>query len=117
MFKIPEIFEKLKKNLSQDLLLPKYKDGKHPLSGYCYIVSEALYHILGGKIEGLTPMFIKHENINHWWIRGPKSEIWDFTANQFNKTIDYSKSVPKGFLTKTPCKRTQLLLQRSGFEV
>lgn len=82
------------------------------MGGHCYVVSEALFHLLGGKKAGLKPMFIKHEGISHWWILGPQGEIWDFTAKQFTSPVPYAKSVGKGFLTRNPSKRTQELLKR-----
>lgn len=109
--RIYQIKKHLLRQLSPDLLLPQYYSN-HPVGGYCYVVSEAFYHILGGKNSGCKPMHIRHQDVSHWWVQGPQGQIWDLTAHQFTRPVPYDKSKGKGFLTKNPCRRTQELLRR-----
>lgn len=34
--------------------------------GNCYVTSEALYHLPGGKASGWKPMTVRHEGAVHW---------------------------------------------------
>lgn len=111
--KITNIVSKIKKNLTNDLRKSKYKNNKNYLVGHCYVASEALYHILGGKPCGWKPMFIKHENQSHWFIKNIKTNIViDITEKQFKSKIFYDKAIGKGFLTKKPSKRAKELMKR-----
>lgn len=104
------LIKRIQKNLTPSLLHRKYSKSKHPLSGHCYVASEAFYHLAGGKAAGFKPMFVKHEGQPHWWIQGPNKEVIDITAKQFFTPISYCKSIGKGFLTKQPSKRAKKLL-------
>ena len=66
----------------------------------CYYVSEAVYHLAGGKKAGLTPMCVGEPKAkwSHWFLRGPHGEIIDLTAGQFNKLPNYAKATGRGFL-------------------
>lgn len=100
------------KNLSADLLHPQFKNSKSKVAGHCYVASEAYYHLLGGKDSGLKPMFLKVNNIPHWFLKDSNNKIIDLTAKQFNCQIPYENAVGKGFLTKNPSKRAQILIAR-----
>lgn len=97
--------------LTPALLRPGY-GGSHPLAGHCYVASEALYHLLGGKDAGWTPEFVRHQNVPHWYLRGPDGQVLDVTAAQFSTTPDYSKGRPKGFLTREPSKRARIVIEK-----
>lgn len=86
--------------------------------GNCYVTCEALYHLMGGKKAGWTPMFTYHEGQPHWFLQHRKDTIWgvsstivDPTARQFRTKPDYYKAVGKGFLTKKPSKRARVLMR------
>ena len=88
--------------------------------GNCYVASEALYHLLGGKAAGWTPMQMQvpadppQEGIydSHWFLRHSSGQIVDPTASQFlNTTLDYSAARGRGFLTLLPSKKAALLMQ------
>lgn len=50
----------------------------------CYSVSEAVYHLAGGKAAGLKAMRIKQSSGEcHWFLKGPHGELIDLTAGQF----------------------------------
>ena len=78
--------------------------------GNCYVASEALYHILGGKPAGWTPMQMRTEDDSHWFLKHESGLIIDPSALQFKKLPDYSKARGRGFLTKKPSKRTLVLM-------
>jgi len=79
--------------------------------GNCYVTSEALYHLLGGKDAGWKPMNMRHENDSHWFLKHEDGKILDLTVSQFKKTPDYSKAKGRGFLTKKPSKRAKQLME------
>ena len=79
-------------------------------TGKCYMASEALYHLLGGKEAGLTPMVIRHHGLTHWYLRDRDGNYIDLTADQFDDSVDYKSGRGCGFLTKQPSKRTKELM-------
>lgn len=81
------------------------------MRGNCYVTSEALYHLLGGKEAGWKPMTIKHENDVHWFLKHKSGLILDPTASQFDIPPNYLKAIGRGFLTKEPSKRALELMQ------
>ena len=104
--------ERVRETLSPDLLKPEYEDAGHPMAGHCYVASEALYHLLGGKASGLTPARIRHEGSMHWFLRLPGGFVLDPTADQFDTPVPYDDARGSGFLTRAPSRRTQRLLRR-----
>lgn len=88
----------------------------NPLAGQCYVVSEALYHMLGGKAAGWTPIRMKHEGTTHWALYHRESGVvLDATTSQFKvppDQHDYEKAIGCGFLTKKPSKRARALLRK-----
>lgn len=99
----------IKKHLTEDLRLPRYRNNPNRFAGHCYIASEALYYLHDRKLK---PMFVRHNGEPHWFLKDVKGTVIDITAAQFNDSVDYSKAVGKGFLTNIPSKRTQILLNR-----
>jgi hypothetical protein len=97
----------VKNHLSDDLLAPGHRPGAH-----CYVASEVIYHFLGGRSAGLTPMNIKHEGVQHWFLLCGKGMVIDVTADQFDTPVPYDQARGRGFLTKKPSKRAQILLER-----
>jgi len=110
-------------NLSDDLLDKTHREMRKgnpnlPCTfGHCYVVSEAAYHLLGGKESGWTPHHIKHIGRSHWYLKHETGQILDLTASQFHTPINYSEGRGKGFMTKEPSKRTKVLLSRIGVAV
>lgn len=83
--------------LNGELLKPEYRklwSIEKPTTGYCYILSEAIYHYCNGTFE---IYYIKVNNQTHWYLM-QQNNIIDFTANQFDCYIDYSKGKHIGFL-------------------
>jgi ribosomal protein L34 len=77
--------------------------------GQCYPASEAVYHLLGGKTSGYTPMRVGGE---HWWLRRPDGTVLDATAAQYTNGFDYSTGKAGGFLTRKPSKRGQAVIDK-----
>lgn len=99
--------------LSDDLLKAKYrsKPRRTVSAGHCYSASEALYHLLGGKAAGLTPMQIRHEGDSHWFLRTPDGPL-DATADQFATPVPYEQATGRGFLTREPSSPAAEILRR-----
>jgi hypothetical protein len=101
-----DIFVKIKKHLSDDLLHKNF-------SGHCYVASEAAYHLLGGISSDWKPMQMRHEGVSHWFLKNKKTgKVLDLTSEQFENAPNYSLAKGKGFLTKTPSKRAQKLIKK-----
>lgn len=85
--------------------------------GCCYVASEALYH-LWGKANGYTPMCLPYRvnremDGNHWFLEQRASGLQvDITSDQFNSDNHpyYIHAKPKGFMTKAPSKRAQIII-------
>lgn len=84
--------------------------------GNCYVASEALYHALGGKRAGWTPMRMRVPGDTHWFLRHASGVIVDPSRQQFRKPLDYSKARGAGFLTRRPSKRARILLDTLTFQ-
>ena len=78
--------------------------------GNCYVTSEALYHLLGGKRAGWKPMVMHHEMVTHWYIQHASGFRLDATAKQFATPPDYSLARGCGFLTKRPSAAARKLM-------
>jgi hypothetical protein len=113
-----DIFYLVLDNLSDDLLTKEWRLSKklHLVTsdtfGHCYVVSETLYHMLGGKEEGWTPQRVRVQGATHWFLRHKLGVILDLTASQFDIPVPYQQARGSGFLTKQPSKRTKKLMRR-----
>jgi hypothetical protein len=105
-------------NLSDDLLAPKWRKykklnpNKHETFGHCYVASEALYYMLGGKKEGWTPQYVEVQGVPHWFLKHKSGAKLDITAAQFQVPVPYDKARGMGFLTNKPSKRAVELMRR-----
>lgn len=85
--------------------------------GNCYVVSEAAYHILGGKRAGWKPMVMRTSTDTHWFLRHESGMVLDLSRRQFHGQLpDYSKARGSGFLTKRPSKRARILIERMTWQ-
>lgn len=105
--------------LSPDLLKAKYRHLQdiHFTGGHCYHAAEALWHLLGGKSSDWQPCVYREEDgITHWWLQNKVTgDIADPTKEQYNTDIlPYNRGKGKGcgFLTATPSKSAQTILNR-----
>jgi hypothetical protein len=89
------------------------RPGDHPLTGYCYVASEALYHLAGGAASGLrVHRCTLGDGKSHWWLVGSNKEILDLTAKQFNEAPPYAQGVQTFFLSRKPSRRAAKLIGR-----
>ena len=100
--------------LTSDLIKTKYKNkSKH--YGYCYIVSEAAYHLYA-KEKGFSPYVAKDcYGLTHWWLQNNKNEIIDIVAHAYyddGEEPPYKNGRKTAFLTKQPSKRCKIILER-----
>lgn len=97
---------------SPDLLKPEYREreDRHPLEGHCYVAAEAYFHAVGGYDSEYTVHRISHEGETHWFLRDGEGTVVDPTATQFETPVPYDESTKTGFLTRTPSKRAQQVL-------
>lgn len=86
------------------------------MRGNCYVTSEALYHLLGGKEAGWTPMRMRYEGDTHWFLKHESGMILDATAVQFDVLPDYNKARGSGFLTSNPSKRALKLMAEMVYQ-
>ena len=98
--------------LSDDLRAPTYRGAPGCTAGHCYVASEALYHLLGGKGGGWTPQFVTHEGGPHWFLKHSGGRVLDPTSDQFSTPVPYDQGRGKGFLTALPSKRAQQVIER-----
>lgn len=80
------------------------------MRGNCYVASEALYHLLGGKFAGWKPMQMRIAGGSHWFLKHRSGVILDPTRDQFSMLPDYHLARGRGFLTKQPSKRAVVLM-------
>ena len=112
------LIQRIQDALSPDLIDVHWQAQakENPLHGYCYVASEALYH-LWGKANGFTPaqlwVHVGHgRKYSHWFLRRG-DEVLDITAMQFGGTrIAYDKARGTGFLTKWPSKAAREIIRR-----
>lgn len=82
--------------------------------GNCYVTSESLFHLLGGKRSGWKPCVMRVDSDTHWFLKHDSGLILDPTAKQFGKArskLDYSMGRGCGFLTRRPSARAALLME------
>lgn len=83
------------------------------MRGNCYVTSEALYHLLGGKRAGWVPMRVPYEGDMHWFLFNIHTgQRLDATVRQFKTPPPYHLAVGCGFLTKKPSRRAVSLMKR-----
>lgn len=99
--------------------------------GNCYVVTEALYHILGGKESGWEPRVMRlPTGDTHWflakWVRvevfngcwREYLEVLDSSRLQFMGQLpDYYLGRRCGFMTRQPSKRARDLMYQMTWSV
>lgn len=100
--------------LTPELLPPEWQNHPHPMGGYCYVATEALYYLLGGSAAGLTVKRAPCAGGEHWWLEGPDDTLIDATADQFVDDLGYGDGVASAFLTSEPSPRALKVIVRAG---
>ena len=107
-----QIGSNVREHLTDDRRSAKFRGHECKTAGHCYVASEAVYHSLGGKAAGYTPMQIQHEGTSHWFLKHSSGKILDATSDQFATAVPYEKAKGRGFLTKEPSRRAKTLMSR-----
>lgn len=95
--------------LHPNLVKPRYRNSHRHLAGFCYIASEALFYLLDDPTWKPHVMHIGDDT--HWFLKNSESGwILDITHKQYESCPNHSLGNPHGFLTKTPSKRAQILI-------
>lgn len=100
-------------SLSPDLRRAPYTgDEDDECRGYCYVASEAIWHLLGGKSSRYQPHRIVHEGQPHWYLMSD-TDVIDVTACQFRSRVPYKDGKRRAFITGRPSRRARLLMARA----
>jgi hypothetical protein len=78
-----------------------------PTTGYCYVVSEYVYHYLAPF--GTKSYRLKTEDGSHWFLKYPNGKIIDLTADQSDKVFKYEDAVETPFRTSKISERGAIL--------
>lgn len=102
-----------------NLLKKNYKNNwnkDNPTYGYCYIVSEAIYHY-GNINDEYKPYCInfKGDIGTHWYLSNGKDVI-DFTSAQFPFLINYKTGIRKSFF-KGSVETRKGFISKRGYEM
>jgi hypothetical protein len=104
------------RHLTDDLRRSPWRGSADPLAGHCFVASEAIYYLLGGRAAGWKPLSMRHEGAPHWLLRHePSGRVVDATEWQFRTPPDVACAVGKGFMSSrpdTPSARARELMRR-----
>lgn len=87
----------------------------NPTYGYCYIVSEALFHYLNEDNIEVYCMNFGHPYGTHWFLK-VNNEVIDYTDEQFPFEVPHEKAKRKGFF-KGSVKTDKGFISRRGYEM
>lgn len=89
----------------------RYAEADNPYAGMSYVAAEAVYHAAGGIRSGLrSHMMHLGTRERHWYLVDADGKIYDPTAKQFPRKVDYSSGQPTGFATPHPSARAATLM-------
>lgn len=81
--------------------------------GNCYVSTEALWHILGGRASSWQVKRLKMPGDNHWFLKHRGTgEVLDPSVRQFKYLPNYQLAVNAAFMTREPSKRARALMQQ-----
>lgn len=120
-----EALEKLQKACvdSPELLKGEYANvdrTKIPLNGYCYPLSEALYHLFPKRYTPWRVGYSKQQGGgSHWFLRDNAGKIMetivkDGAATACNPKTYAMAQRQRRFLTAQPSKRCLALIEKAG---
>lgn len=94
-------------------LVRKVKHWFDDPKGWCYVASEAIYYLSGGKSAGIKPMQasieVDGQQVSHWWIQDEDGSVVDATAAQFDFPFPYEKGRGCGFQTNMKSNTLELI--------
>jgi hypothetical protein len=99
--------------LRNDDRKPQYRWNPNPMFGQCYVASETVYHLLGGKHcpAVLYSYQMRWEGESHWFLVLAYKVI-DPTFDQFEEKPKYEYSTRRAFMSPSPSKRTRAVMRR-----
>lgn len=102
----------------KDLKVPFKKtwSENNPTTGFCYVVSEFVYHYLAPTGSKVMRVFVSETKNNHYFIQWPDGTVIDFTVDQFKNLPPYAKAKGCAFQTPSPSKRTKELAELLGYD-
>jgi len=118
------LINKIKKNLTPDLLKGSYKNSNpQNYSGYCYVATEAFYWMMGGPQSEYYPCVLGHKDWpegldkgkTHWFLKNRKTgKVVDITKEQFDLPIPYNRGISNGMMNYPVggSKRCRILIDR-----
>ncbi len=109
-----DLIHAVQQALSDDLRRPQWQGHVNSLAGHCYVASEALLWLVGGKSQGWAPQTVRVAGVTHWYLRHTDGTILDPTRGQFEGPVPYENGRGRGFLTPNPSKRACVVLARVG---
>lgn len=113
-----DLIAKIQAVLTPDLLKHPYRaeNATNPMFGHCYVASEALLYLLEDRENYCACRGKDDRGIVHWWLVNKETDqIHDVTADQYwsqGLVPPYDRGKRSGFLTKSPSKRCQVVLER-----
>ena len=95
--------EVIRSQLTDDLLTKEWATRKaqtgKALAGFCYVASEAYFHLCGGNGSGLSVYRCSlPDGGTHWWLVATTGERIDITAEQFDSPPPYESGIRAAFL-------------------
>lgn len=112
--RIASLVQEEARNSRDSIIKSKYdtKDPKDRLDGLCYVASEAMYHLTGGK-NTWKPSQMEHEGVSHWFlVHKDTGTVFDLTESQFQTPVPHDEARGRGFCTGEPSKRARVLIER-----
>jgi 8-oxo-dGTP pyrophosphatase MutT (NUDIX family) len=111
--KLQKLVAAAKAAYNNDPRRPAAKAEEGCLRGDCYILSEALWYLLGAHRSGWIPYTVRVGEGPHWFLKNVSSgTILDPTETEFESKIDYEPSIPRTFATEAPSPRASAVLER-----
>ena len=108
------LMQAVRGGLSDELRRAPWQGQPNCMAGHCYVATEALFHLLGGRQSGYVPHQLQHEGASHWFLKNPSTgHVLDPTAEQFSDPVPYNNARGKGFLTAKPSRRAQVVIDRA----
>lgn len=114
LFQIASLVQTEAKKNRNTIIKSEYdsEDPDNKLEGLCYVVSETMYHLTGGK-DTWTPKQIEHEGVSHWFLVHKKTgRVFDLTESQFDTPVPHRRARGRGFCTENPSKRAVVLIEK-----